>query len=316
MPSKKYKKTKLTSEDREQLLKDFKIRPNSDLFFATYFSNPKHEESLVNFINAVLLDSNDRLIVRADVLNPFNLKKFAVDKSMVLDVRVRDERGYIFDIDIQVATHAAFKERMLGYWADTYSSQLFRGGEYTALKPVISILITFDDLFPQLVKRHQLFHLVSDEDPNVWFSDHIAVHVVCLSGVRIGHQEKIRDWNDALQGWSLFLSCEPEELEEQMSVISKKNPILGEVGKEFQRYASIEEVRELERSRMRYAAMRRIELGEAIERGKAEGIAVGEARGEARGKTEIARRLRMEGFSSDAISKLTGLSLQEIDAVR
>ncbi|MGL4944098.1 MAG: Rpn family recombination-promoting nuclease/putative transposase, partial [Thermoguttaceae bacterium] len=206
MPSKSKKEIELTPEDHEHLLKDFKIRPNSDIFFASYFSNPKHEASLVNFINSVMLDSNDRLIESAEVLNPFNVKKFAVDKNIVLDVRVQDERKHIFDIEMQVSTHLAFKERMLEYWADTYSSQLFRGGKYAALKPVVSIIITFDNLFPQLKKRHQVFHLVSDENPSVMFSDHIAVHVVCLSGVRVGREEKIRDWNDALQGWSLFLS--------------------------------------------------------------------------------------------------------------
>ncbi|MGL4944020.1 MAG: Rpn family recombination-promoting nuclease/putative transposase, partial [Thermoguttaceae bacterium] len=197
MPPKPKKKIELTPEDHEYLLKDFKIRPNSDIFFASYFSNPKHEGSLVNFINSVMLDSKDSLIESAEVLNPFNVKKFAIDKNIVLDVRVQDERKHIFDIEMQVSTHLAFKERMLEYWADTYSSQLFRGGKYAALKPVVSIIITFDNLFPQLKKRHQVFHLVSDENPSVMFSDHIAVHVVCLSGVRVGREEKIRDWNDA-----------------------------------------------------------------------------------------------------------------------
>ncbi|MGL6226279.1 MAG: Rpn family recombination-promoting nuclease/putative transposase, partial [Thermoguttaceae bacterium] len=245
MPSKKKKsQPELTTETREELLRDFKIRPNSDIFFATYFSNPKHESVLVNFINAVLTDSNDQPVVSAEVLNPFNLKKFAIDKSMILDVRAKDNGGRIFDIEIQVSSHLAFKERMLGYWADTYSGQLFRGGNYLSLKPVISIIIVFDDIFPELESRHQLFHLVSDENPKVLFSDHICVHVLCLKGIGVEKLETIHDWNNALQGWSLFLSCEPEELEEQMSVISTKNPVLSEVGKEFRRYASTPEMRE------------------------------------------------------------------------
>ncbi|MGL6225134.1 MAG: Rpn family recombination-promoting nuclease/putative transposase, partial [Thermoguttaceae bacterium] len=157
MPSKKkISQSELTTETREELLRDFKIRPNSDIFFATYFSDPKHESVLVNFINAVLTDSHDPPVVCAEVLNPFNIKKFAIDKSMILDVRAKDNGGRIFDIEIQVSNHLAFKERMLGYWADTYSGQLFRGGNYLSLKPVISIIIVFDDIFPELESRHQL----------------------------------------------------------------------------------------------------------------------------------------------------------------
>ncbi|MGL4944455.1 MAG: DUF4351 domain-containing protein [Thermoguttaceae bacterium] len=117
--------------------------------------------------------------------------------------------------------------------------------------------------------------------------------------------------NDALQGWSLFLACEPEELEEQMSVISKKNPVLNDVGKEFHRYASDNEMRELERSRMRYAAMQRIETGAAFElgeaRGKAEGIAVGEARGKAEGIAVGEARGKAEGIAIGEARKIVRL---------
>ncbi|MGL6196721.1 MAG: Rpn family recombination-promoting nuclease/putative transposase, partial [Thermoguttaceae bacterium] len=287
-PKKKKTKLELSTENREQMLKDFRIRPNSDIFFATYFSDPKHESTLVNLINAVLTDSSDPPIVSAEVLNPFNIKKFAVDKSMILDVRAKDEGGRIFDIEIQMYSHLAFKERMLGYWADTYSGQLFRGDDYISLKPVVSIIIVFDDIFPELKNRHQLFHLVSDENPKVLFSEHICIHVLCLKGVGLEHLENIHDWNDALQGWSLFFSCEPEELEEQMSVISTKNPVLSDVGKEFRRYSSNPEMREIERSRMLYEAFHRLELGKAMEMLKeAEATAAtSEAKGEARGKAE------------------------------
>ncbi|MGL6225555.1 MAG: Rpn family recombination-promoting nuclease/putative transposase [Thermoguttaceae bacterium] len=291
-PQKKNSKIGLTPEDREQMLKGFKIRPNSDIFFATYFSDPKHESALVNFINAVLTDSNDPPVVSAEVLNPFNIKEFAVDKCLILDVRAKDNGGRIFDIELQVSNHLAFKERMLGYWADTYSGQLFRGDDYIALMPVVSIIVVFDDLFPELADRHQVFHLVSDENPKVRFSDHICVHVLCLKGVGVDRLEKIRDWNDALQGWSLFWSCEPEELEEQMSVISEKNPVLSEVDREFRRYSKIQEMRELERSRMRYDAMIRIERGEAMKLIKQAKEA--EARGKARGKAEGKARERAE----------------------
>ena len=56
------------------------IKATSDLFIATLLSAPKNEPILRNIINAVLTNSGHAPITIAEVLNPYNVREFAVDK--------------------------------------------------------------------------------------------------------------------------------------------------------------------------------------------------------------------------------------------
>ena len=66
-------------------------------------------------------------------MNPFNIQEFAVDKQIRLDVRVKDELGAIYDVEVQREKHDGFFERILHYWGETYSSQVQRGEHYNLL---------------------------------------------------------------------------------------------------------------------------------------------------------------------------------------
>jgi len=52
-------------------------------------------------------------IVKATVLNPFNIQEYAVDKRIILDVRVEDETGTFYNVEVQRKTDTDFLERML-----------------------------------------------------------------------------------------------------------------------------------------------------------------------------------------------------------
>lgn len=135
------------------------IKATSDLFIATLLSAPKNEPILRGIINAVLTNSGHVPIKTATVLNPFNVKEFAVDKRIVLDVRVKDELDRVFNIEIQTTPHAAFVERIMFGWADTFSAQLHAGNEYRKLKPVYCIVITEFEIFGDVDGVHMVFDL-------------------------------------------------------------------------------------------------------------------------------------------------------------
>ena len=116
--------------------------PMSDVFTAMLWSAPKNEHILCSFINAVRIDAGMTSIVQAKVQNPFNIKDFVVSKRIVLDVRVKDEHEHLYDIEVQGANHAAFSNRVVEYSADTFVGQFKSGADYTALHPVMSIILT------------------------------------------------------------------------------------------------------------------------------------------------------------------------------
>jgi len=91
---------------------DITIKPTTDLFIAALWSAPKNEPILRSLLNGVLTDAGHPPIVKATVLNPFNIQEYAIDKRIILDVRVEDELGTFYNVEVQRETDADFLERM------------------------------------------------------------------------------------------------------------------------------------------------------------------------------------------------------------
>ncbi|MGL4594447.1 MAG: Rpn family recombination-promoting nuclease/putative transposase, partial [Thermoguttaceae bacterium] len=118
------------------------MKATSDVFIAALLSAPKNEPILCGIINAVVANSGWPKVRTATVLNPFSIKEFADDKRIVLDVRVEDECGKKYNIEVQTTPQIAFSERILFGWAESYSMQIHAGHKYTNLLPVFCIVIT------------------------------------------------------------------------------------------------------------------------------------------------------------------------------
>ncbi len=72
---------------------NLKITAKSDIFFRYLFGSPENEDLLVDFINAVFRDTGKKIISRATVLNPFNLKDSFNAKESILDVKAATDDG-------------------------------------------------------------------------------------------------------------------------------------------------------------------------------------------------------------------------------
>ena len=247
--------------------------PMSDIYTASMWSDPKNEHLLLSFINDVLLDTGMRPIVKAEVMNPFNIKDFAVSKQIVLDVRVRDERDWLYDIEVQTFDHTAFVNRALDYWADTYSSQLARGSHYTLLRPVISIILTSFPLFPRLKNPHTVFELRARENPDVIMTDHLQIHFLRIQKDQKRQLTELEGIRRGLCDWLNFFTFGGIKTETEMAALTHDNPIIQEAYAELQRFYANGETREKIKERERF--LTDYELG--INASKAEGEAKGKA---------------------------------------
>ena len=72
------------------------------------------------------------------------------------------------------------------------------------------------------------------------------------------------------------------------------------------------------RSTEERAEMRGLEKGRAEGRveGRAEGLADGRTEGRVEGRLDVAKEMLVDGMSTDKIVKYTGLSVEEVDALR
>ena len=268
--------------------------PTSDVFTAMLWSAPKNEHILRSYINAVLTDAGVPPITRATVLNPFNIKDFAESKTIILDVRVEDESGRLYDIEVQGAGHVAFPNRMLGYWSDIYASQLKSGVNYSALRPVISIILTEFPIFPELNNVHSVFQITARENPEVLLTHDFQIHFVRLSEIHQGHLAKLDDLRRDLRHWVNFLAFAAEKTEEEMSNMTNNDPIIREAYEEMQRFYANPETREQARQRRQFI----FDYNYGMNVSREEGEAKGRAEGEAKGRAETIIRLLTRRFGA------------------
>jgi len=247
--------------------------PMSDVFTASLWSAPKNEHLLVSFINGVRVNSGQSPIVQATVLNPFNIREFNVSKRIVLDVRVKDEREHLYDVEVQTTTHTAFPNRILDYCADMFSSQLKKGMDYSELRPVISIILTAFPIFPQLKEIHTIFLLTAKEDPRVVLTEDFQIHILRLFEVMRGRVEKLSNMDSELCNWLNFFTFGSTSTEVEMSQLTNNSPIIREAYDEMHRFFSDPATREKAIERRRFLSDYQLGMNASKAEGKAEGKA-------------------------------------------
>jgi len=303
-----------TDEQQSEITDNQVIKATSDVFIAMLLSAPKNEPILRGIINAVLTNSGHAPIKTAEVLNRFNIKEFAVDKQIVLDVRVKDELDRIFNVEIQTTPHTAFIERVIFGWADTFSAQLHAGNQYQKLKPVYCIVITE---FKTLGKAdtddvHLIFELRERNHPEVVLSGHLQMHFLRLYELLQGRMDLLEDVSPDLRHWLNFLVFGGLKGEQEMSQIVNNDPLVMEAVAELQRFSSDPEMRELERRRKLW----KLEYYSGLEAAKDEGEAIGEAKSIIRILTkhfgDVSPTIREKLYAIhdlDVLSQLTDVAL-------
>jgi len=287
---------------------DVLIKPTSDIFAAVLWSPPKNEPLLRGFINSVLRDFGAAMITEALVLNPFNIKEFAVDKNLILDVRVQDEAKRQYNIEVQTVPHAGFRNRSLLYWADTYSSLLRVGEKYSKLVPVKSVIVTEFPIFSKLKNLHTIFEVRARENPDILLSDHFQMHFLRLGDMLKRRMEGLNELDRGLQHWMNFFAFGGALSEDKMLQLVDHDTLIRQAYQEFQHFTADGEMREKVRQRQRFLEDQRIYVDAARDEGKAEGKAEGET-----GKAiEIARNMKKKGLDPTLIAEVAGLSSAEI----
>jgi len=280
---------------------DIIIRPTTDLFIAALYSNPKHEASLLSLLNAVMTDIGEPAITQATVMNPFSTLDYLDDKRIVLDVRVKDETGAFYNIEVQREPHTNFNERMLYYWSESYDSQLQRGHDYLRLCAVRSIIITEFPIFPMLKNLHAVFELRSRENSGVLFTRHCQIHVLRLGNFIENGFVGLEQFGLGLRRWMEFWAYGTTAEEQEMTTMLQDAPEILAAFDEYNRFKTDPAMRERVRARQRFLDDERLKLTGAWDEGN-------DAKAH-----EVVRNMKQEGFDTAMISKMTGLSLSEVE---
>ena len=146
--------------------KPFSIDPKVDCVFKALLGNEENQDLLIHFLNSVLGLKHEQIIRSVQPENSELAKEYIDAKEPVVDVI---------------------------NWARIYSNRFLKGQDYGELKPVISIWLLGENLFPKIPYCHETFELRS-RDGTVLLSQQCAIHIFQLR--KVNDNDKIESDKD------------------------------------------------------------------------------------------------------------------------
>lgn len=241
------------------------LDPTLDVVFKMLLTRtPQSHELLVALLTAVIRPPTPfaKVVVRNPELPPAD----ALERGVVLDLNAQLEDGTLLDIEMQSDKRPAFRERALFYWARLYGSELERGGEYHALRPVITVLfLDYREL--RGTRLHSTFEVLEVHD-HERFSDALTLHVIELPKIPQATERERREEADLIR-WSRFFAAKSDE---ELKEIAMGDPVIEKARQVLQVVSDDPMAREIARLRHNAEVTRRME--DAARRAEMEAVRV------------------------------------------
>jgi predicted transposase/invertase (TIGR01784 family) len=279
------------------------LDPKNDYAFKRIFGTEKHKNILIHFLNDILHLTPGVEIQDVTFLKPIQDPEIVAKKQSIVDVLCKDEKGFQYIVEMQVARTSGFVKRAQYYAAKAYTNQMNNGDLYQNLKQVIFVAITDFVMFPEK-PGYKSDHVILDKGSYAHDLKDFSFTFLELPKFT----KTIDELETHIEKWMYFFKhathTDPEELEK----ITGSDMIIGQAYKVLdQYYWSEEELCAYEREKKSELDAKAM-LAFATNSGKAEGLIEGEAIGIKR----VAKNMLLQGIGIQTITAVTGLSEEEI----
>ncbi len=216
------------------------------------------------------------------------------------------------NIEIQIEECEDENARILYYWGDTYTRQVKRGEEYKELNKTVSIVI-LDHEIEELEGIEELgvkWQIRDNGNYKRILTDRLEIVIIEIPKAKRIYEKEPKN---KISQWMMFMD-NPNERE--VFQIMKKNETIKKAIGELEQVSGDERLRRIaelrEKGRRDAVARESYVKRVAREEGLASGIAKGRAEGTSERNLEIAKNMLKENIEIEIISKVTGLSKEEI----
>ncbi|WP_300753966.1 Rpn family recombination-promoting nuclease/putative transposase [uncultured Brachyspira sp.] len=311
----------------------------NDLFVRYLIGTEGDEDILENIVNAVLNDVGFESVGNLEIINPYNLPENENLKESILDVKAKTKDGKKVLVEIQLIGNNNFIKRILYYIAKNITSELKESDLYINISQMISIsFINFNLNIgneTDIKREHKCFIFADVNNPNLRLDD-FQIHFIEIKRfAEILKNASIDEYNrNKLLSWIDFFTT--KDLEKDIDKLVGGNNIMSKVIDKYKRFVADEKEMSAynERDTFLYgqAVMLQYERAEGkkegieigfqkgiekgiekgMEKGIEQGIEKGIEQGEINKAKDIALNLKNMNMSNEDISKITGLSIDEI----
>ena len=275
------------------------LDPKADLTFKKVFGN--HPDLLISLLNALLPLNEEQKIESIEYLPTELVPVDPLHKDTIVDVRCKDINGRQFVVEMQMAWTDAFKQRVLFNASKAYVSQAEMGYKYEDLQPVYSLNLV-NEIFEKDVKEYiHNYRIVHDRHTDK------VIEGLCFTFIELPKFEPhtIKEKRMAIL-WLRFLT-EINDKTQDVPAELLENPEISKALEEVKISAfTDDELRAYDRFWDRVSSEKTLMEGRYDE-----GVQAG-----ANNKAiEIAKKMKLAGMKTDAISEMTGLPVKEISCL-
>lgn len=293
----------LSDEEKEQILLQIVSATYIDLLCDWAFKHVfgHNKENLIMLLNDFLPEKVVDIEYDSNELDLFSHD----DKLVVMDVVCITESERRILVEMQKSDKANFRSRMLYYGAGMLYRQMNRGDDYGSLMPVYIICFmnfTLRHESDQLVYRYEMRETDTHEryEPSKGKESLLSVFFCELPRfIRPAHHKMsaIEEWFDLLKNMNTFVT-KPEHINKRFDGIL-----------ESCRQSQLPEIEQIQYVRAMLSDREKKDIADAyLQRGLEEGIQ--------QGIRQTAQRLLAAGASVELIQTATGLSAEEIEALK
>ncbi len=276
------------------------VDPKNDIAFRKIFGDENKKEILISFLNSILgFTGTDKEITGISIQNPYQVPKLKGLKETILDIKARDKRGIHYIIEMQVFHSTAFEKRVLYYVSKAYYQQLKKADDYPKLNQVLFLGFMNFEMFKG-IDSYTSRHLLLEEKTNGHYLKDFELNFVELPKFKV----PLEELRDIKEKWLYFIKNaaemevipqelrEPAELRQAFETANQ----MGWTKDELDAYENRGVLIQQELGRIQFAHE------EGVRKGKLEE------------KHSIAYSLLKEGMAPEAIFRVTGVHIKDIEA--
>ena len=282
------------------------LDPKADLTFKKVFG--EHKDLLISLLNALLPLSGDEQVKSVEYLPAELVPDLPMGKNSIVDVRCKDLSGRQFIVEMQMIWTPAFQQRVLFNASKAFVRQLRRNRKYELLQPVYSLNLvneTFMNDYPdEFIHNYNIVHELH--------SDKIieGLHLTFVELPKFKPQT-IAERKMAVL-WLRFLT----EINEDTTVVPDEllqNPETSKALKEVEASAYTEDEMDAYEDFWDKLGAERLLFIDSNSISRKKGREEGREEGRKEERVNMARKMLAMGMDKQTITKVTGLSEDELD---
>jgi len=301
------------------------LDPKNDYVFKKIFGEKGDEDILMSLINSIL--RGNPVIKELELLNTEYPKEGIENKGCHFDILAKTDNGISINIEMQYRKNRNLKDRII-YYSDRINVNEYKVGQQYGDRKIISIWVFANNFTEREEPISEIFPCFKENKNDKWevFTENKRIILFELQKYKVDNE----NFRDILSGWVNFLQT-PEILDNDIikpnnKELEKAIEKLEYISKNQQDKYIIDSFNDYERdyyNDLNYEKQEGIKEGlekgikEGLEKGLKEGLDKGLKEGKEEGEKnksiEIAKNMLKEGLDVNLISKLSGLTVEEIE---